>query len=312
LNKKKVGTFCNFAPHTKAKMTKSMTGFGKAEVLVNEKKIIVEIKSLNSKQLDISSFKMPYSYKEKELEIRNILAQSIQRGKVDFYVTIEKEEVDSAPTINKDVFQSYVNQITRISTELKMPMQNEPLVQTILRLPDIFNSQSEVVPADEWVALIKGVELALEHFNNFRLQEGKITENDLVAKLNLISELLLQVEPFEAERLETVRTRIKENLEKLGNEITIDKNRFEQELVYYAEKFDINEEKVRLANHCKYFIETLNETEAVGRKLGFIAQEMGREINTLGSKANHTEIQKIVVRMKDELEKIKEQLLNVL
>jgi uncharacterized protein (TIGR00255 family) len=289
-----------------------MTGFGKAEIMVNGKKIIAEVKSLNSKQLDISAFRLPMIYKEKELEIRNVIAQSIQRGKVDFFVTIEKETTDSSPTINKQVFQSYLKQITDISKELDMPMQNEPLVQTIIRLPEIFNSQPEEVTQDEWDALIVCINQALENLNDFRDQEGKITEDDLVSKVSIISRLLDQVAPFEGERLETVRTRIHENLDKLGNEISIDKSRFEQELVYYAEKFDINEEKVRLANHCSYFIETIQEPEPAGRKLGFISQEMGREINTLGSKANHTEIQKIVVKMKDELEKIKEQLLNVL
>jgi uncharacterized protein (TIGR00255 family) len=289
-----------------------MTGFGKAEVMVNGKKIITEIKSLNSKQLDISGFKMPYAYKEKELEIRNILAQSIQRGKVDMYVTIEKETTNSSPVINKEVFQSYLQQINTITKELDMPMQTEPLVQTILRLPDIFNSQTEDTSDDEWRALIESIELALVNLNRFRDQEGKITENDLIQKVELINSLLEQVVPFEPEKIETVKTRILDNLEKLVKDIKIDQNRFEQELVYYLEKFDINEEKVRLSNHCTYFIDTLKEDEPAGRKLAFIAQEMGREINTLGSKANHTQIQKLVVQMKDELEKVKEQLLNVL
>lgn len=289
-----------------------MTGFGKAEVMVNGKKIVVEVKSLNSKQLDISSIKMPLVYKEKELEIRNKLSQSIQRGKVDFYVSVEKDASSSSPIINRDVFKSYLQQINSITSELNMPMQSEPLVQTILRLPEIFNAQSEEISDDEWGALTHCVDMAIENLNAFRDQEGKITENDLVSKVNLIEDLLAQVTPFEAERIETIRTRITENLEKLGNEISLDNNRFEQELIYYMEKFDINEERVRLANHCKYFADTLNDDEPAGRKLGFIAQEMGREINTLGSKANHAEIQKIVVRMKDELEKIKEQLLNVL
>lgn len=295
-------------------MTRSMTGFGKAEVMVNGKKIVTEVRSLNSKQLDISAIKMPYVYKEKELEIRNKLSQSIQRGKVDFYVSVEKEANSSTPTINKEVFKSYLEQITAITSEMKMPMPmlNEPLVQTILRLPDIFNAQSEEIPDEEWNALANCIDLALINFNSFRDQEGKITELDLVNKVNLINELLQQVKPYEAERIETIRTRITENLEKLGNDINIDKNRFEQELIYYMEKFDVNEEKIRLANHCKYFIDTLKDDEPAGRKLGFIAQEMGREINTLGSKANHVQIQKLVVGMKDELEKIKEQLLNVL
>jgi len=293
-------------------MTRSMTGFGKAEVMVNGKKIVVEVKSLNSKQLDISALKMPMIYKEKELEIRNKLSQSIVRGKVDFYVSVEKDASNSAPTINREVFKSYLEQISSITSELKMPMQSEPLVQTILRLPDIFNAQADEISEDEWNSLLNCVDMAIANLNTFRDQEGKITEQDLVNKVNSIGELLQQVSPFEGERIETIKNRITENLEKIGNDASVDKNRFEQELIYYMEKFDVNEEKVRLTNHCKYFIDTLNDDEPAGRKLGFIAQEMGREINTLGSKANHAEIQKIVVRMKDELEKIKEQLLNVL
>ncbi|MDX9770981.1 MAG: YicC/YloC family endoribonuclease [Tenuifilaceae bacterium] len=293
-------------------MTRSMTGFGKAEVMVNGKKIVVEVKSLNSKQLDISALKMPMIYKEKELEIRNKLSQSIVRGKVDFYVSVEKDASNSAPTINREVFKSYLEQISSITSELKMPMQSEPLVQTILRLPDIFNAQADEISDDEWNSLLNCVDMAIANLNTFRDQEGKITEQDLVNKVNSIGELLQQVSPFEGERIETIKNRITENLEKMGNDASVDKNRFEQELIYYMEKFDVNEEKVRLTNHCKYFIDTLNDDEPAGRKLGFIAQEMGREINTLGSKANHAEIQKIVVRMKDELEKIKEQLLNVL
>jgi uncharacterized protein (TIGR00255 family) len=289
-----------------------MTGFGKAEVMVNGKKIVVEVKSLNSKQLDISALKMPMIYKEKELEIRNKLSQSIVRGKVDFYVSVEKDASNSAPTINREVFKSYLEQISSITSELKMPMQSEPLVQTILRLPDIFNAQADEISDDEWNSLLNCVDMAIANLNTFRDQEGKITEQDLVNKVNSIGELLQQVSPFEGERIETIKNRITENLEKIGNDASVDKNRFEQELIYYMEKFDVNEEKVRLTNHCKYFIDTLNDDEPAGRKLGFIAQEMGREINTLGSKANHAEIQKIVVRMKDELEKIKEQLLNVL
>jgi uncharacterized protein (TIGR00255 family) len=293
-------------------MIKSMTGYGKAELMINGKKITAEIKSLNSKQLDISNFKLPYIYKEKELEIRNLLSQSLQRGKVDFYVSIEKDIALSAPTINKNVFTSYLKQITNITSELNMPMQGEPLVQTILRLPEIFNSQPDEINEDELSTLISCVSAALENLNAFRDQEGKITQTDLTQKVSLIQELLNQVQPFESERIESVKSRIFDSIEKLGTSVNIDQNRFEQELIYYMEKFDINEEKVRLTNHCNYFLESINETEPVGRKLGFIAQEMGREINTLGSKANHAEIQKIVVRMKDELEKIKEQLLNVL
>jgi uncharacterized protein (TIGR00255 family) len=289
-----------------------MTGFGKAELLVKGKKLIAEIKSLNSKQLDISAFKIPLPYREKELEIRNLVAQSIQRGKVDFYINIEEEEAGTALTINKDVFKSYYNQINAIARELDMQIEKEPVVQTILRLPEVFNSQKEDITQEEWDGLFDCITKALDSLNDFRYQEGKVTEKDLLHKVKLIKELLYQISSFEPERIEVIRSRITDNLSKLGNEVNIDKNRFEQELIFYLEKFDINEERVRLDNHCKYFIDTLNEEDQVGRKLGFIAQEMGREINTLGSKANHSEIQKIVVQMKDELEKIKEQLLNVL
>ncbi len=289
-----------------------MTGFGKAEVLVNGKKIIAEIKSLNSKQLDISAFKMPLPYREKELEIRNLISQSILRGKVDFYVVIEEDETASAPTINKEVFKSYFKQINAIAHELDMQIEKEPVVQTILRLPDVFNSHKEEISQQEWDALFDCISKALDSLNDFRYQEGKITEKDLLQKVKLIKELLYQISPFEPERIDSARNRIIDNISKLGKDVKMDENRFEQELIFYLEKFDINEEKVRLDNHCKYFIDTLNEEDQIGRKLGFIAQEMGREINTLGSKANHSEIQKIVVQMKDELEKIKEQLFNVL
>jgi uncharacterized protein (TIGR00255 family) len=289
-----------------------MTGFGKAEAIVNGKKIVVEVKSLNSKQLDISLFKIPLIYREKELEIRNILAQNIQRGKVDLFINTELEEVESAPTINKAAFKSYFKQINIIARELDMPMGNEPMIQTILRLPEVFNSQKDEVTQEEWNGLFVCITEALENLNRFRNQEGEITHNDLVQKVEQIMKLLQQVNPFESERVDSIRNRLSENIAKLSNDVSIDKNRFEQELIYYLEKFDINEEKVRLENHCKYFLDTLSEEDQVGRKLGFIAQEMGREINTLGSKANHGEIQKIVVQMKDELEKVKEQLLNVL
>ena len=293
-------------------MIKSMTGFGKAEVVVNGNKIVAEIRSLNSKQLDVSNLRMPMAYKEKELDIRNKLSQHIQRGKVDLHIGLEKENSNPAPTINSSVFKSYYEQIKSISSELNLTIENEPLVQTIAKLPEIFSSENKSVNQEEWDALNSCIDLAISNLNGFREQEGQITENDLLSKVNKIQELLIQVEPFENERIETIRTRINENLDKLEKNVIKDMNRFEQELVYYIEKFDINEEKVRLANHCKYFIDTVNEDEPVGRKLGFISQEMGREINTLGSKANHTQIQKIVVQMKDELEKIKEQLLNVL
>ncbi len=293
-------------------MLKSMTGFGKSEVKVNGKKLIVEVKSLNSKQLDVSSFRLPLSYREKEMEIRNLLVNSIQRGKVDFIVTIESEEEGSSTVINSKVFKSYLEQIRLIAADNGLSLEGESLVQSILRLPEVFSQQKEGVLNEELEALNSCILSAIDSFNEFRAQEGKITEDDLIQKVNRIQELLQSISPFEADRVEAIRVRLNENLKKFVSEQSIDRNRFEQEIVYYLEKFDINEEKVRLLNHCNYFFNSLKEDDQVGRKLSFIAQEMGREINTLGSKANHSGIQKIVVQMKDELEKIKEQLLNVL
>lgn len=289
-----------------------MTGFGKAETTFRGKKITTEIRSLNSKQLDISQFKIPYIYKEKEHELRTLVSNNLQRGKVDVYINIEQVEEIEAPVINKPIFQSYYKQITEISKELDLPLQNEPLVQSILRLPDVFKTQSNEINQEEWDSLFLCVNSALSNINNFREQEGNATQNDLTGKVKLIESLLESIAPWEQERIGAVRERLLDGIKKLSQDANVDKNRFEQELIYYIEKMDINEEKVRLANHCKYFIDTMNETDSVGRKLGFIAQEMGREINTLGSKANHAQIQKVVVQMKDELEKIKEQLLNII
>lgn len=289
-----------------------MTGFGKAESTVRGKKIITEIRSLNSKQLDISQFRIPFIYKEKEHELRSLVSNALQRGKVDVYVTIEQVEEIETPVINKSVFASYYKQISEIAEELKIPTENESLLQSILRLPDVLKSQSIEVPDDEWDALFDCVNGAIDALNSFREQEGKSTYNDLISRVKLIESLLTEVPKWEQERTDNVRQKLLDGISKLSQDINFDKNRFEQELIYYIEKMDINEEKVRLANHCKYFIDTVNESEQVGRKLGFIAQEMGREINTLGSKANHVQIQKIVVQMKDELEKIKEQLLNLI
>lgn len=293
-------------------MVKSMTGFGKAESTFRGKKITTEIRSLNSKQLDISQFKIPYIYKEKEHELRTLVSNNLQRGKVDVYITIEQVEETETPMINKTVFASYYKQILEIADELKITTEHESMLQSILRLPDVLKSQSIDVQDDEWGALFECVNGAIVGINSFREQEGLSTYNDLIFRVNLIDTLLNEVPKWEQERAENVRQRLLESIGKLSQDINFDKNRFEQELIYYIEKMDINEEKVRLANHCKYFIDTMNENDQVGRKLGFIAQEMGREINTLGSKANHVQIQKVVVQMKDELEKIKEQLLNLI
>lgn len=293
-------------------MLKSMTGFGKAEVNYNSKKIIVEIRSLNSKQLDISAFRMPSIYRDKDHEIRNILAQHLVRGKVDCFINIEEEVAVSVPEINRAIFQAYLEQIRQISRETGIEFDSTQTLAAILKLPDVLKTDRKEVSDEEWQALNKAVLLAIESINKYREQEGKATAFDLVTKVKTIKDLLSSVSHYETARIGAVRQKLIDGLSKFGEEVKINPERLEQELIYYIERLDINEEKVRLANHCHYFIETINLEEPIGRKLGFIAQEMGREINTLGSKANHAEIQKIVVQMKDELEKIKEQLLNIL
>jgi uncharacterized protein (TIGR00255 family) len=293
-------------------MLKSMTGFGKAEVKCNSKKIIVEIRSLNSKQLDISTFRLPSLYRDKEHEIRNILSQQLVRGKVDCYINFEEEIATSTPEINKATFRAYLEQINTISRETGIEFDSTQTLAAILKLPEVLKTDRKDVPNDEWQSLFEAINSAINNLNTFRVQEGKATAFDLVEKVKTIKDLLNAVAPFEAERINTIRQKLMDGFARYGDEVKPNPERLEQELIFYIERLDINEEKVRLANHCHFFIETISLQEPMGRKLGFIAQEMGREINTLGSKANHTEIQKIVVQMKDELEKIKEQLLNIL
>ncbi len=293
-------------------MPMSMTGFGKAEAVFNSKKIIVEIRSLNSKQLDINTLRIPNIYREKEYEIRNLLSQELVRGKIDCFINFEEEVAASVPEINSAVFRSYLEQLHAISRETGNEFDSTQVLSSILRLPEVLKTEKKDVAEEEWNALFQAVRIAIENFNNFREQEGKATAFDLVSKVMTIKDLLVSVAPFELERIATIRQKLTDALAKLGSEAQPNPERFEQELIFYLERLDVNEEKVRLLNHCNYFIETINSKESVGRKLGFIAQEMGREINTLGSKANHVAIQKVVVQMKDELEKIKEQLLNIL
>lgn len=288
-----------------------MTGFGKAEVQFNGKNITVEVKSLNSKQLDLNA-KIPMIYRDREYEIRNLLSNKLIRGKVDFYINYDETKESTSLPINAGVFKSYYEQIQKISDDCKITLSEEPIFQTILRLPDVLKVEKVEVSEDEWKLLFSCIEKALEKMLLFRQQEGKALEKDIIERVRLIESLLSQVEPFEKQRIDTVKQRLQENLKSLSSDIKVDNDRFEQEIIYYLEKMDVTEEKVRLKNHCEYFISTANETHAVGRKLGFILQEMGREINTLGSKANQTDIQKLVVLMKDELEKIKEQSLNIL
>jgi uncharacterized protein (TIGR00255 family) len=291
-----------------------MTGYGKATAELPDKKINVEIKSLNSKAMDLST-RMAPSYREKEIAIRGEVAKILERGKVDLSIWIEKKEgADIASPINQAVIQDYKNQIEAISRELGLPLpEATDWFQLLLRLPDVTTkAEMQDVTEEEWSAVHAALLEAVNHLVEFRQQEGLALEKKFREKIDNITQLLKAVEPFEKERVEKVRERITEALEKTLS-VDYDKNRLEQELIYYIEKLDVSEEKQRLGNHLRYFISTMEETgSGVGKKLGFIAQEMGREINTLGSKSNHAEMQKIVVRMKDELEQIKEQVLNVL
>lgn len=289
----------------------SMTGFGKAEVQFNGKSITVEVKSLNSKQLDLN-VKTPMIYRDREYDIRNLLSTKLIRGKIDFYINYDEKKENTAAPINVSVFKSYYEQIKKISDDCNLALSGEPVIQTILRLPDVLKIEKVEVTDEEWKAVFECINAAIEKMILFRNQEGKALEKDITERVRLIEELLFKIEPFEKQRLEAVKTKLQEGLKNLSKDVKVDNDRFEQEIIYYLEKMDVTEEKVRLRNHCEYFINTVNEIHPVGRKLGFILQEMGREINTLGSKANQADMQKFVVLMKDELEKIKEQSLNIL
>lgn len=291
-------------------MIRSMTGFGKTEFEVGSKKITLEIKSLNSKQLDIST-RVPAVYREKDLEIRRLISEMLVRGKVDFALYLDNLGTESSSKINPAIISDYYRQLSEVYRNLGLEV-NESIMQTIMRLPDTVKMTYEELDETEWLVVRENLEKTLGTLNAFRDQEGLALRADIEANIQNILDLLAQVDPHENQRMDNVKTRIMESLDSLQLNGNIDKNRFEQELIYYLEKLDINEEKVRLANHCSYFTETMNENEPSGRKLGFIAQEIGREINTLGSKANESNLQRIVVQMKDNLEKIKEQVLNVL
>ena len=292
-------------------MIQSMTGYGKATAELPDKKINVEIKSLNSKAMDLSTRIAP-AYREKEIEIRNEISKVLERGKVDFSLWIEKKEgADSATPINQELLKGYYKQILSISENLNIPLPAD-WFQTLLRMPDVMSkTEIQELSEEEWATVHATVLEAVNHLVDFRKQEGMALEKKFREKISNISSLLEKITPYEKERVEKVKERIIEALEKTLS-VDYDKNRLEQELIYYIEKLDVNEEKQRLTNHLKYFISTLESGCGQGKKLGFIAQEMGREINTLGSKSNHAEMQKIVVQMKDELEQIKEQVLNVM
>ncbi|WP_372949876.1 YicC/YloC family endoribonuclease [Mariniphaga sp.] len=291
-------------------MIKSMTGFGKAEFEVNNKKITLELKALNSKQIDINA-RIPSVYREKEIEIRKELAEKLVRGKVDVTIYVENHGEDSNSKINEPILKSYFESLKKINDELGLPT-DQTTMQAILRLPDVVKTEYETLDEEEWQVILLHLRKALEDIDDFRISEGKALETDIIANTESIEKLLRQIAPFEDNRMETVKKRLSENLERLNLNGSVDENRFEQELVYYLDKMDMNEEKVRLNNHCNYFLETLAQSDSSGKKLAFISQEMGREINTLGSKAYENNIQRIVVQMKDHLERIKEQLLNVL
>lgn len=292
-------------------MIRSMTGYGKAEQEIQGKKITIELRSLNSKQLDLN-VKLPMSYREYELELRSEVAKKLVRGKVDLFIFVETTKDEAPATINKDVFGSYYEQVKQVSEAFDISLTNEPVVQTILRMPDVLHVQRQEVTEAEVIALKQTVQGALLEIEKFRVQEGAALIADILARVESIENLVSTIEPFEKGRIEVIKNRIGNNIAEFVPQANIDQNRLEQELIFYVEKLDITEEKVRLRNHCKYFHEICDGEETPGRKLGFVAQEMGREINTLGSKANDADIQKMVVQMKDELEKIKEQVLNIL
>ncbi|MBP6872102.1 MAG: YicC family protein [Bacteroidales bacterium] len=291
-------------------MIRSMTGFGKCQADLPGKVITVEIRALNSKQLDLN-FRAPAVYREKEMIARTLITQKLERGKIDATITAESKNEQPAVTVNKAIALHYLEQLKDLSSALPQT-QNIDYLSVLVRMPDVLKTEKEELSEHEWDAIRHAIETALEEADTFRKNEGKILENDFIMRINRITALLESIEPLEKARVATIRARLTSRLDELNLEKSFDENRLEQELIYYFEKLDITEEKLRLRKHCDFFILTLDEMESPGKKLSFITQEIGREINTLGSKANDASIQVIVVRMKDELEKIKEQLANIL
>ena len=292
-------------------MLLSMTGYGKASAEFRGKKITAEIKSVNSKALDLQTRIAPI-YREKEMELRAMISSALERGKVDFSLYIERDDANAATPINRTIVKSYVEQINSIVEEFDLEDPEEQWIPTLLRLPDVL-TRTEVVELseEEWAVAHDVAQQSIDALMDFRRQEGAALEKKFAEKIANITELLAQIEPYEQARIEKIRSRIIDGLNAIP-EVQVDRNRLEQEMIYYIEKLDINEEKQRLANHLRYFTETMASGHGQGKKLGFIAQEMGREINTTGSKSNIADMQNIVVRMKDELEQIKEQVLNVM
>ena len=286
-----------------------MTGYGSATGQVAGLKVTIEMRALNSKFLELN-LRSPSLFRDKESEMRLELSKMTERGKLDVLITIDNNELARRSTINKEVFKSYYEELKSLSTDLNM--SEVSWVDTVLKLPQVLNSDKSDVTEEQWKELWQLMMQAVEKLNEYRAEEGKVLENDLSERLNCILKLLDEVAPFEKERVENIRQRIGKSIADMRDVTNIDQNRFEQELIYYIEKFDISEEKTRLRANCNYFLEAMKSSEANGKKLGFIGQEIGREINTLGAKANDSNIQRRVVDMKDELEKLKEQLANVL
>ena len=285
-------------------MIQSMTGYGKSVIQLPAKKITVEIKSLNSKSIDLNA-RVPSFYREKELEIRKSISQSLVRGKVDFNLYVEITGEKTSAKVNEVVVRQYMNQLKNV-----VSVDDVELLKMAIKMPDSMKTEREEIDADEFKTILEAVNEALIAINLYRSDEGKVLEDDFKMRINSISELLIEVTDIDSDRIEIVKDRLRKAIGDLKE--VVDENRFEQELIYYLEKYDITEEKVRLKNHLNYFMEALDSSDSNGKKIGFICQEIGREINTIGSKSNHAPMQQLVVQMKDELEKIKEQALNVL
>ena len=290
-------------------MIRSMTGFGNAVAEFGSKTISVDIRSLNSKFFDLT-LRVPSAYREKDMEMRTILGRELERGKVEVYINIDSSEPQRKSRINKDIVRQYHAELKALNDELKI--DTEDYLETILRLPDALNMEEAHFDEEEWKQINETLQQAMKAFNAFRDKEGKFMEKDLRERIDAIEENLKKIEPLEAGRIENIRRRLADQLKESTAKDAVDKNRFEQEVLYYLEKMDVTEEKVRLRSHCLYFLDTMKEPQSNGKKIGFITQEMGREINTLGAKANDAVIQKFVVQMKDELEKIKELMMNIL
>ena len=286
-------------------MIQSMTGFGKASLQLPTKKITVEVKSLNSKGLDLS-VRMPSSYREMELGLRNQIALKLERGKIDFSIFIESTAEQTSTKVNVPIVKAYISQLREVYPDA----DETELMKMAVRMPDTLKTEREEIDENDWIEIQKVIAEALDYIANFRKDEGASLEKEFQLRIGNIRQYMNDALALDPERVQAIKDRLQTAISEL--KVNVDENRFEQELIYYLEKLDITEEKVRLTNHLDYFLETINGTEANGRKLGFITQEMGREINTMGSKSNHAQMQKLVVMMKDELEKIKEQVLNVL